>query len=161
MTARHLEADHGALLTALQLKDRWGTAENLNSIEKKTWSLTERVAIWVTDRIGSMTFFVLIVVWTVVWLGWNSLGPHDLRFDPAPTFAVWVFVSNLIQLHLMPLIMVGQNLQDHQSMLRAELDFEVNRRAEAGVQAVLDHLGHQNDALLEILRRLERLESSR
>ena len=29
-----------------------------------------------------MTFFVLIVVWTVLWLGWNFLAPARLQFDP-------------------------------------------------------------------------------
>jgi uncharacterized membrane protein len=58
----------------------------------------------------------------------------------------------------MPLIMVGQNLQDRYSEIRAEADFEVNKRAEAEVQAVLAHLTSQNELMLEILKRMEGLE---
>jgi uncharacterized membrane protein len=66
--------------------------------------------------------------------------------------------SNLIQIHLMPLIMVGQNLQGRHSELRAESDYEVNLRAEKEVGVILTHLEHQNDLILEILRRIEALE---
>ena len=38
-------------------------------------------------------------------------APTDLRFDPYPAFVLWLFISNMIQIFLMPLLMVGQNLQ--------------------------------------------------
>jgi uncharacterized membrane protein len=108
-----------------------------------------------------MGFFLVIAVWTIAWLGWNTLAPAGTRFDPAPAFVLWLFVSNLIQIHLMPLIMVGQNLQARHSELRAEADFEINQKAEREVETVLDHLSSQNDLMLEILRRIERLEQGR
>ena len=57
--------------------------------------------------------------------------------------------------------MVGQNLQDRYSELRAEADFEVNQKAEREIETVLEHLSNQNDLMLEILRRVERIEQSR
>jgi len=57
--------------------------------------------------------------------------------------------------------MVSQNLQDRYAELRAEADFEVNKKAEAEVGIILSHLSHQNDLMLEILRRVERMEQSR
>jgi len=75
--------------------------------------------------------------------------------------AIWTAFWHLIQLHLMPLIMVSQNLQDRYAELRAEADFEVNKKAEAEVGMILSHLSHQNDLMLEILRRVERMEQSR
>jgi hypothetical protein len=47
--------------------------------------------------------------------GWNLLAPKDLQFDPAPAFVFWLFISNVIQLLLMPLIMVGQIADSHTS----------------------------------------------
>ena len=120
---------------------------------------TERLAVWVTDRVGSMGFFFAVLIWTVLWLGWNTLGPPELRFDPGPSFLTWLFVSNLLQLHLMPLIMVGQNLQDRYGELVASADFDISQRTEAEAAAILQHLVNQNALLLEILRRVERLES--
>ena len=113
------------------------------------------------DRVGSMGFFFVVTAWTILWLGWNTIGPAQLRFDPGPAFAVWLFISNLLQLHLMPLIMVGQNLQDRYGELVSSADFNISQRTEAKVEAILQHLTNQNALMLEILKRVERLEKSR
>lgn len=84
----------------------------------------------------------------MLWLGWNILGPRELRFDPAPAFALWLFVSNMIQIMFMPLIMVGQNLQSRHDQIRAEADFEVNLRAEKEIGIVLRILEHQLEEML-------------
>jgi uncharacterized membrane protein len=126
---------------------------------ERSFSLSDRIGLWVTDHVGTMGFFLLIAVWTLVWLGWNTFGPVELRFDPGPAFVLWLFISNLIQIHLMPLIMVGQNLQDRYAEIRAQADYEINQRAEREIETVLAHLSAQNDLLLEVLRRVERIES--
>jgi uncharacterized membrane protein len=64
-------------------------------------------------------------------------------------------MSNMIQIFLMPLIMVGQNLQSRHAEARAEADFEINTKAEREIEVVLQHLERQNDLILEILERLE------
>jgi uncharacterized membrane protein len=71
-------------------------------------------------------------------------------------------MSNVLQILLMPLIMVGQNLQGRHAELRAQSDFEVNLKAEQEVQVILAHLEQQaaqierqGELILEILRRLE------
>jgi uncharacterized membrane protein len=128
---------------------------------EESFSFSDRVGVWVTDHVGTMGFFVLIAVWTASWLAWNTFGPEQLRFDPGPAFVLWLFISNLIQIHLMPLIMVGQNLQDRYAEIRAEADYQVNQLAEQEIETVLEHLSSQNELMLEILRRLERIESPR
>lgn len=132
---------------------------NVNEEHEAGLSNLDRLAVWVTDKIGTMGFFFIIFVWTVLWLGWNIVGPVALRFDPYPAFVLWLFLSNLIQIHLMPLIMVGQNLQGRHSELRAESDYKVNIKAEKEVETILHHLEHQNEIMLEILKRIESLET--
>src|SRR5262249_54125009 len=111
-------------------------------------------------------FFLLIAGWSAVWLLWNTHAPKGLRFDPAPAFVMWLFISNLIQLALMPLIMVGQNLLNRHSEMRSEEDFKINLKAEQEAQAILLHLEHktahmerQGELILEILKRLEQRSS--
>ncbi len=111
----------------------------------------EKVAIWITDHVGTMAFFLLILVWTVFWLSWNLLAPPRLQFDPAMGFVLWLFISNLIQIMLMPLLMIGQNIQGRQSEARAEHDLEVNIKAEAEIETILTHLERQNDILMAML----------
>jgi uncharacterized membrane protein len=89
-------------------------------------------------------------------LGWNTIAPSNLRFDPLPAFALWLFVSNMIQIFLMPLIMVGQNLQSRHAEMRAKADFEVNTKAEREIEAILMHLENQNELILKILDHLEK-----
>jgi uncharacterized membrane protein len=70
------------------------------------------------------------------------------------------FISNLLQLHVMPLIMVGQNLQDWYSEFRANADFDMTQRTEAEVDAILQRLTNQNALILEILRRVDQLDGA-
>jgi len=89
------------------------------------------------DHVGTMGFFLLIFSWTVLWLGWNVIAPKSLQFDPYPAFVLWLFISNMIQIFLMPLIMIGQNLQARHAEARAEADFEVNVKAELEIETIL------------------------
>jgi uncharacterized membrane protein len=69
-------------------------------------------------------------------------------------FVFWLFISNMIQLLLMPLIMVGQNVQERHSEIRAGHDLEVNVRAEAEIEVVLQHLEFQNKILIAMVEKL-------
>lgn len=118
----------------------------------------DKLALWITEHVGTMTFFMLIFFWTLTWLSWNTLAPSQLRFDPFPAFVLWLFISNMIQIFLMPLIMIGQNLQSRHSELRAEQDFTINLKAEAEVEEILRHLENQSEKILIILSKIEELE---
>ncbi|MBX3012515.1 MAG: DUF1003 domain-containing protein [Caldilineaceae bacterium] len=128
---------------------------NVNSEHAQSLGATERLALFITERVGTMGFFLLIFTWTVLWLGWNLLAPTTLQFDPPTAFVFWLFISNLIQILLMPLIMVGQNLQGRHAELRAENDYEVNRKAEQEIELLLQHLEEQTALLKTITQRLE------
>ena len=116
----------------------------------------DKLAVWITDNVGSMGFFLIIFGWSAIWLLWNTLGPKELRFDPYPAFVLWLFLSNLIQILLMPLIMVGQNQQTAHADARAEADFNVNCKAETEIETILEHLESQNALILRILEHLEK-----
>ena len=125
---------------------------NVNAAHAGSLGLLERLAIWITDHVGSMGFFLIIFAWTMAWLGWNALAPKQVRFDPFPAFVLWLFISNMIQIFLMPLIMVGQNLQSRHSEARAESDYEVNVKAEREIEAILLHLEAQAEKIEKILK---------
>ncbi|MDO8436091.1 MAG: DUF1003 domain-containing protein [bacterium] len=129
---------------------------NVNAEHKKHLKKMEQLAIWITDHVGTMGFFIIILSWTIIWLGWNALAPSHLKFDPFPAFVLWLFISNMIQICLMPLIMVGQNLQGRHSEIRAEADFKINIQAEREIENILLHLENQNKLISEILKKLEK-----
>ena len=135
---------------------------NVNIEQKEKLSKLDVIALKITDKVGTMGFFIAIFLWTVIWLGWNMWAPVDMRFDPYPAFVLWLFLSNMIQIFLMPLLMIGQNLQSKHAEARAEADFEINTKAELEIESVLTNLQQQQNVLeeqnkniLEILKRLE------
>ena len=130
--------------------------KNVNIEHEKSLTPLEKFAAWITDHIGSMGFFIIIFIWTIAWLGWNTLPQKNYGLTLSPAFVLWLFISNMIQLFLMPLIMIGQNLQGRHAEIRAESDFEVNIRAEKEIEAILLHLEQQNELILKILRHLEK-----
>jgi uncharacterized membrane protein len=139
-----------------------GTAKSPNAVHAKTTPVEESqpratrlnlLAVWITTRVGTMAFFLGIFIFTAVWLLWNMFAPKPLRFDPFPGFVLWLFISNMIQLFLMPLIMIGQNLLGHVADERAKRDYDVNRKAEKEIQQI-------KAQLTAILARLDDLKSA-
>jgi uncharacterized membrane protein len=118
-------------------------------------STLDKVACFITDHVGTMGFFLIIFCWTVFWLGWNLLMPQSMRFDPGMSFVFYLFISNVIQILLMPLIMVGQNVQGRASDRRAENDLEINIKAEKEIETILEHLEYQNNILLDIVKKVD------
>lgn len=141
-----------------ELKKMRKPLRNVNIEHKEKLNTLERVAIWITEHVGTMGFFIIIFFWTVFWLSFNTLAPEEKRFDPYPAFVLWLFISNMVQIFLMPLIMVGQNLQGRHSEARAEADFEVNTKAEREIETILMHLENQNELILKILHNMEKSE---
>jgi len=139
----------------IELLRRRKPVRNVNAELHEGLTRLERAAVWITDHVGTMGFFLVIFGWTILWLGWNTLAPAAARFDPFPAFVLWLFMSNMIQIFLMPLIMVGQNLQSRHAEGRAQSDFEVNVKAEAEIETILMHLENQNKLILDLVNRIE------
>jgi uncharacterized membrane protein len=127
----------------------------VNQEHRERMGRGELLALAITQRIGTLGFFIIILTWTVLWLGWNLLAPPELRFDPPTGFVFWLFISNMIQILLMPLIMIGQNLQGRHAELRAESDYEVNVRAEEEIERIIQRLDEQKALLEEIRQKLD------
>jgi uncharacterized membrane protein len=134
--------------------------KNANDVYKAKMSPLDRLALAITQKVGSMGFFFIILGWTILWCGYNILasevpGLGWKSFDPFPAFVAYLLISNVIQILLMPLIMVGQNVQSQHAEIRAELDFEINQKAEAEVVAILKNLEHNTDLTVQLMKHLD------
>jgi len=127
---------------------------NINKEVAKRITPLDKLAVWITNSVGTMGFFLTILAWTVLWLGWNLLAPKTLQFDPPMAFVFWLFISNVIQILLMPLIMVGQNILGRHAEMRADHDLAVNVRAEQEIEVILRHLEYQNAILFAMMKKL-------
>jgi len=153
-------ADIWSLLRIPHFKHDHPPVRNANEVHAEQLSPLEVLATKITDKVGSMGFFFIILGWTVIWTGYNISATelkflHWRSFDPFPAFVAYLLISNVIQILLMPLIMVGQNVQARHTEIRAELDFEINQKAEKEIMTVLHHLEHNTKLLLHLMKHLE------
>ncbi len=146
--------------TLEEIKNRRKPIRNVNVVHREKLSPVDHLAVFVTQRVSTFGFFLIILTWTILWLSWNVFAPQELRFDPYPAFVLWLFISNTIQIMLMPLLLIGQNLQGRHAEARAEAEFEVNTQAAQDLEAVLMHLENQNDLVVKILNHLENKKTS-
>ncbi len=147
--------------TLEDIKKQFPELKNTNQVHKSRLSQLEKLGLFATNHVGTMGFFFIILAWTVLWLGWNVLAPQKMRFDPFPAFVLWLFISNLIQLHLLPLLMVGQNIQAQHAELRTEHDYQTDKKAEKAIETILLHLETQHKLLEQLLDRVEKLEKQK
>ncbi len=142
-------------MSLLELRKTRSRLKNTYKEAQSRLKPMDKLAVWITEHVGTMGFFLIVFVWTAIWLSWNFLAPKTLQFDPPMAFVFWLFISNVLQILLMPLIMVGQNIQGAHSEVRAEHDLEVNVKAEKEIEVILGHLEYQNAVLLQMMRKLD------
>ncbi|MGI4790270.1 MAG: hypothetical protein ACRYFS_15640 [Janthinobacterium lividum] len=53
---------------------------NANDVYKNTLSPLDKLAVSITDRVGSMGFFLAILVWTILWTSYNILASEVTGF---------------------------------------------------------------------------------
>lgn len=137
------------------------SVRNVNAMNEEGMSPLDRWAIRVNERIGSVGFFLIVFWWSVLWILWNLTAPYELRFDPFPAFVLWLFISNLIQLILMPLLLVGQNLLNKRAEARADEDYKINKISEKEIELMLQFLKHHSEQLDLILTQKEKAKPAR
>ncbi|HWT65375.1 MAG TPA: DUF1003 domain-containing protein [Terracidiphilus sp.] len=103
-----------------------------NQIIEDQETLGERVADHVARFGGSWSFIILFSVILTVYSTANILLKGQ-AWDPYPFILLNLFLSMLAAIQA-PVIMMSQNRQDAKDRLRSELDFDVNRRAEAEIK---------------------------
>ena len=86
---------------------------------------------------GSWSFIILFLFALLLWAFLNTevLGPRQEAFDPYPYVFLNLILSMLAAVQA-PIIMMSQNRQSARDRLDAEIDHEVNVRAEFAIQSV-------------------------
>jgi CRP/FNR family transcriptional regulator, cyclic AMP receptor protein len=111
---------------------------NANEVIDEEETFGERVADGVARFGGSWAFIILFSVVLLVYTTVNILLKSK-AWDPYPFILLNLFLSMLAAIQA-PVIMMSQNRQDTKDRVRGELDYEVNRRAEAEIQALSNRL---------------------
>ena len=143
----------GRQFHAAQQLIRKRAARNPNEVIEEEFTFGERIADGVARFGGSWSF---IITFGAILVGYTSVNVVLGRsaWDPYPFILLNLFLSMLAAIQA-PVIMMSQNRQDKKDRLRAELDFDVNRRAESEIQALsrkVHLLDDKFDDIADLLR---------
>jgi uncharacterized membrane protein len=120
-------------------------ARNPNEVIAENLTVGDRVADVVARFGGSWSFIIAFGVVLVVWMAVNVVLATR-AWDPYPFILLNLFLSMIAALQA-PVIMMSQNRQDAKDRLRSELDFAVNRKAEAEITQLAAKLNRIEDRL--------------
>ncbi len=85
--------------------------------------LNGRLAVFITNKFGSMWAFYVLVIWMVGWMFLATIGFSYFSKDPYP-FTFLLFLSNLVQLFALPILAVGQQVLSRASDKQAKQTFK-------------------------------------
>lgn len=78
---------------------------------------------WVARAMGTPMFLLLLSLFCVGWIMWNTLAPENWRFDSQVYgFTVLTLVLSLQASYAAPLILLAQNRQDDRDRVQIEQD---------------------------------------
>ena len=126
-------------------------SRNANELIEEQLTFGQRMADTVARFGGSWTF---IIIFAIVLVAYSSLNTilRNRAWDPYPFILLNLFLSMLAAIQA-PVIMMSQNRQDVKDRVRSELDFDVNRRAEAEIQT----LSHRLSLLVDKMEDVEEI----
>lgn len=119
---------------------------NPNIVAEKQLSAQDKIALWVTGALGTMYAVYFLAAAMGLWMCWQFVL-NEKAFDPYP-FAFLLFLGNIVQLLLMPLIMVSQNVQARHAELRAEEQYKATLSSYHDAEYMMDHLAALDCELL-------------
>jgi len=134
---------------------RTRVSRNLNEEMILHSSILERISDWLAWFSGSMPFLISHSVWFITWISLNTLILGDRAFDPFP-FGLLTMIVSLEAIFLACFVLISQNRQAQKDKVRADIEYEVNIKAELEVA----HLHEKTDRIYEnMMARFARLEN--
>jgi CRP/FNR family transcriptional regulator, cyclic AMP receptor protein len=133
---------------------RTRVSRNVNEEMEEHTTALQRVADWIAWFSGSMPFLIINAVWFVVWILINTVHFGIRQFDPYP-FGLLTMMVSLEAIFLSCFVLVSQNRQAEKDRVRADVEYEVNVKAELEVA----HLHEKTDRIYEnMMARFAKLE---
>jgi CRP/FNR family cyclic AMP-dependent transcriptional regulator len=134
-------------------------SRNANEETAESLGILQKIADGLAWFSGSMPFLISHTVWFALWISLNTFilpkNPDGTRgFDPFP-FGLLTMIVSLEAIFLACFVLISQNRQAQKDKVRADIEYEVNIKAELEVA----HLHEKTDRLQEtMLARFARLE---
>ncbi len=136
---------------------RHTASRNVNEEVEDRRTVVQKAADWIAVFTGSIPFLAIHVGWFFFWIVGNVGGiPGFAVFDPYP-FGLLTMVVSLEAIVLSVFVLLSQNRQAEKDRVRADIEYDVNLKAELEIA----HLHEKVDRLnADVLSRLDRLGRS-
>lgn len=145
-------------MALIGLKERYHP-KNVNQLHQSNLGTNDKIAVNITTAIGTMYAVYFFAVFIAGWMLWQTyLTPNP--FDPYP-FAFLLFLSNIVPLLLMPLILVGQNIQNRHAEIRAEEEYKTTASIYKDIEHILTHLDEQDKEISKQTKLIEDLSAKK
>lgn len=134
-------------------------SRNVNEVEEERMTLGQRIADKVADTIGSWPFIITQTVILLTWITLNVTLRPDERWDIYP-FILLNLALSFQAAYSGPVIMMSQNRQSAKDRLAAEIDHQVNAKAELEINNLIRHMQELELSLEQNIAEVKRLVSS-
>jgi len=123
--------------------------------EEREASMVLRVADWVANFSGSITFLVIHVVFFAFWITVNIGVVPFGNFDPFP-FGLLTMAVSLEAIILSTLLLFSSNRQGARDRIRSDVEYEINLKAELEVAHLHEKTDQMHEEMLERFTRIEK-----
>jgi len=108
---------------------------SLQSILRSKTSFGQKSADILAKYAGSWTFIIFFIIFLIIWIAINIYALMNV-WDPYPFILLNLILSCLAALQA-PIILMSQNRQAQKDRIKAEYDYQVNRRAERKIEEMI------------------------
>ena len=134
-------------------------SRNVNEVEEERLTLGQRIADRVADTIGSWPFIITQSIILAVWIVVN-VSAWINHWDPYP-FILLNLMLSFQAAYAGPVIMMSQNRQAAKDRLAAEIDHQVNTKAELEISNLMRRMDELELSLAEDHSELKGLLNNR
>ena len=114
-------------------------SESINIKTSKKKTIGQKAADFLTKWAGSWFFIISFFIFLIIWMSLNAYFWFEYNlgkpFDPYPFILLNLVLSCLAAIQA-PIILMSQNRQAQKDRLKAEYDYNVNRKAEKEIQEI-------------------------
>lgn len=132
---------------------RTRVSRNVNEEMEEKLSPLQHVADWIAWFSGSMQFLFINGLWFLVWIVWNTFPAPEKQFDPFP-FGLLTMIVSLEAIFLSCFVLISQNRQAAKDKIRADIEYDVNVKAELEIAYLHEKVDHLHEQILQHLSRL-------
>jgi uncharacterized membrane protein len=126
---------------------------NVNEVADEQLTVGQKVADKVAAGMGSWNFIIGQALLMAIWIMLNLVG-WFYHWDVYP-FVLLNLAMSAQAAFATPLIMMSQNRQAEKDRLTAQNDYICDVKGEEEIRHIMEHLEHQDQLILQIVKRLE------